>query len=108
VTVGGGGEWGGRRPPPAPGSGARDLATPAVLRALGELVRIFASTSVAGALEGDALRLALAFKGRARPFDVGNPFQPVYRCEPAVRATLAQLAAVRAVMAALADAARGP
>ncbi|MBI3513607.1 MAG: hypothetical protein HY060_06035 [Proteobacteria bacterium] len=82
------------------------LATPAVLEALGALGRVFAPASFVGSFDDNVLRLALALKGRSRPFDVGNPFRPVYRCEPAVRATLAQLAAVRAVMAALADAVR--
>jgi hypothetical protein len=84
------------------------LATPAVREALGTLGRVFAPGALVGSFHGNVLRLALALKGRSRPFDVGNPFQPVYRCEPAVRATLAQLAAVRAVMAALADAAGRP
>jgi hypothetical protein len=82
-----------------------ELASPALVAALGALARTFAPTSFAGACDGTTVRLALAFDGRSRPFDVGHPFQPVYRCEPAVRATLAQLAAVRAVMDALADAA---
>jgi hypothetical protein len=86
----------------------RALATPALLDALGILGRVFAPGSFVGSFHGRVLRLALALKGRSRPFGVGNPFAPVYRCEPAVRATLAQLAAVRAVMAALADAAGRP
>ncbi len=81
-----------------------DLATPAVQQAIGDLARVFVPGSLIGACDGDALRLALTLKGRSRPFSVGNPFVPVYRCEPAVRTTLAQLAAVLALIDALADA----
>jgi len=89
-------------------AGLHDLRTPRVAQAFAELCPAFWAPQALGALSGNRLHLAVPFSKQAQRASRFGLWRRVYRCEPAIRAALAQLNAVLRLTDAVAEACAQP
>jgi hypothetical protein len=89
-------------------AGSHDLRTPPIAQALAQFCDAFASPQALGAVSGNLLYIAVPFSKRARRTARLGLSQPVYRCESAIRAALAQLNAALRLTDAVAEACAQP
>ena len=84
------------------------LATPGVVAALTGVGNAFFIPQIAGAISGIRFYLAVPASRQGRRVAAIGLWRPIYRVEPAIRAALAQLAAVLRLVDAVADACGQP
>lgn len=80
------------------------VGTPQFRQSLHVLATQFGARSIRAGIERDHVYVVMEQPSRARPLNVARITRSAYRCEPLIRATLAQIAQIHRVMDALAEA----
>jgi len=93
---------------PAAVTPVTEVGTPGVARALSRMAAAFGTDALCGAASGSDIYIAIPRPRKPRSLGATPIWRSVYRCEPAIRAALAELAAVFAVVDAVADACGQP